>query len=160
MRMRGAHADDFDAMHRIFDAVTRAGDTYVFGPDMPLAEVRDYWFGAGVRSYVCVDETRVLGMYKLVPNQRDRGSHIANASFMVAPEAQGQGVGRRMGEHCILQASADGFRAIQFNFVVATNAAAVRLWQSLGFRIVATLPAAFLHARLGYVDALVMFREI
>ena len=49
---------------------------------------------------------------------------------------------------------------MQFNFVVSTNAAAVRLWQELGFEIVGTLPAAFRHSQKGYVDAYVMFRSL
>jgi ribosomal protein S18 acetylase RimI-like enzyme len=49
---------------------------------------------------------------------------------------------------------------MQFNFVVATNENAVRLWQSCGFEIVGRLPGAFLHPRLGYVDAVVMYRVL
>ena len=99
-------------------------------------------------------------MYKLGPNQRDLGSHVANASFMVSPTAHGQGIGRTMAEHCLEQAVKEGFLAMQFNFVVSTNAGAVALWKSLGFSIVGTLPRAFNHARLGYVDAYVMYRAL
>ena len=99
-------------------------------------------------------------MYKLIANRRDRGSHVANASFMVAPASSGRGVGRRMGLHCLREAKRAGFLAMQFNFVVSTNAAAVALWQSLGFAIVGTLPRAFRHAQLGDVDAYVMYRSL
>lgn len=74
------------------------------------------------------------------PNQSAGGSHVANAAFMVAPEARGQGIGRAMGEHCLSEARRLGFLAMQFNFVVSTNESAVRLWQQLGFNIVGTLP--------------------
>jgi ribosomal protein S18 acetylase RimI-like enzyme len=97
-------------------------------------------------------------MYKLIPNGPDLGSHVANASFMVDPSAHGQGIGRAMGEHCLAQAKQAGYQAMQFNFVVSTNAAAVELWKKLGFSIVGTLPKAFNHARLGLVDAYVMHR--
>jgi ribosomal protein S18 acetylase RimI-like enzyme len=70
------------------------------------------------------------------------------------------GVGRTLGEHALTQARRVGFRAMQFNFVVSTNAAAIRLWQDLGFKIVGTLPAAFHHKQRGYVDAYVMFRSL
>jgi ribosomal protein S18 acetylase RimI-like enzyme len=79
---------------------------------------------------------------------------------MVSPAARGSGVGRRMGEHCLSEARRLGFRAMQFNFVVSTNEAAVRLWQQLGFQIVGTLPGAFRHSQLGFVDAYVMFRTL
>ena len=49
---------------------------------------------------------------------------------------------------------------MQFNFVVASNAAALRVWEKHGFRIVGTLPGAFRHAERGFVDALVLFREL
>jgi ribosomal protein S18 acetylase RimI-like enzyme len=65
-----------------------------------------------------------------------------------------------MGEHALTEARRLGFRAMQFNFVVSTNEPAIRLWQTLGFEIVGTLPAAFRHAQKGYVDAYVMFRPL
>ena len=101
-----------------------------------------------------------VGTYILRPNQSGPGSHVANAGFMVAPEAQGHGVGRAMGEHCLTTAAELGFRAMQFNFVVSTNTHAVKLWQQLAFRIVGTLPGAFRHPTAGFVDVFVMFREL
>ena len=97
-------------------------------------------------------------MYKLIPNHVGLGSHVANASFMVDPAAQGKGAGRAMGEHCLDEARRAGYQAMQFNFVVSTNTAAVELWKKLGFEIVGTLPKAFRHATLGHVDAFVMHR--
>jgi ribosomal protein S18 acetylase RimI-like enzyme len=49
---------------------------------------------------------------------------------------------------------------MQFNFVVSTNERAIRLWESLGFKIVGRLPLAFKHPTHGYVDALVMFQPL
>jgi ribosomal protein S18 acetylase RimI-like enzyme len=101
-----------------------------------------------------------VGTYILKPNQPALGSHVANAAFMVLPAARGSGVGRGMGEHCLAEGRRLGFRAMQFNFVVSTNEAAVRLWQQLGFHIVGTLAEAFRHSQLGFVDAYVMFRML
>ena len=86
------------------------------------------------------------------------GSHVANASFMVSPEHNGKGIGRSLGLHCLQEARKAGYEAMQFNFVVSTNKAAVALWQKLGFSIVGTLPKVFRHHELGYVDAYVMHR--
>src|SRR5207248_134381 len=96
----------------------------------------------------------------LRPNHPGRGAHVATASYMVAPAARGLKVGRRLGEHSLEEARRLGFRAIQFNCVVRTNEPAVRLWKSLGFEIVGTLPEAFDHPTHGYVDAFVMHRRI
>jgi L-amino acid N-acyltransferase YncA len=156
--IRPATAADADAIWRIFHAVAAGGDTYTFAPDTPRPDALAYFIGPGIASWVIEDAGRVIGMYKLIPNHGGRGSHVANASFMVDPAAQGSGAGRAMGEHCLDQARLAGYEAMQFNFVVSTNVAAVELWKKLGFEIVGTLPKAFRHARLGDVDAYVMHR--
>jgi ribosomal protein S18 acetylase RimI-like enzyme len=79
---------------------------------------------------------------------------------MVLANARGQGIGRAMAEHCLSEARRLGFRAMQFNFVISTNVAAIRLWQELGFNIVGTLPGAFSHPEKGYVDVYVMYRSL
>jgi ribosomal protein S18 acetylase RimI-like enzyme len=97
-------------------------------------------------------------MYKLQPNHVGRGAHVANASYMVSPNAQGVGVGHLLGEHSIGEARRKGYLAMQFNYVVSTNNPAIHLWKRLGFSIVGTLPKAYRHRRLGYVDAYVMYK--
>ncbi len=160
MEIRRAAESDFEAMWPIFRDVVASGDTYVFSPDTSRDDAFAFWFGPGVASYVAEAEGRIVGMYKIVQNHRDLGSHIANASFMVAPSYRGRGAGRRMGLHALREARQAGFLGMQFNFVVSTNASAVALWQSLGFAVVGTLPKVFKHAALGYVDAYVMYRSL
>ena len=158
MHIREATESDFEGIWPIFQAVVAKGDTYVFSLAATRNDAFAYWFGPGVSSYVAEEDGRIIGMYKLIPNQRDRGAHVANASFMVSPEMRGQGVGKALGRHCLDEARKAGFKAMQFNFVVSTNTGAVDLWKKLGFRIVGTLPGAVQHASLGYVDAYVMHR--
>jgi GNAT superfamily N-acetyltransferase len=79
---------------------------------------------------------------------------------MVCPAARGRGVGRRLGEHVVAWHREHGFAGIQFNAVVETNTAAVRLWQDLGFEIVGTVPAAFESATHGRVGLHVMFLSL
>ena len=149
---------DFDAVWTIFHAVVATGDSYVFAADTPRDDAIAYFYGPGIVSRVCERDGQVVGMYKLIANRIDRGSHVANASFMVAPSAAGKGVGRELGEHCLREAKRAGFKAMQFNFVVSTNTAAVELWRKLGFSIVGTSPQVFNHATRGFVDAYVMHR--
>ena len=137
-----------------------SGDTYAFDPGISREEALAYWLHAANHCHVAEREGRVLGTYILRANQPGLGSHVANAAFMVAPAARGLGLGRAMGEHCLDEARRQGFRAMQFNFVVSTNESAIRLWQRLGFEIVGTLPGAFRHSQKGYVDAYVMFRSL
>ena len=158
MTIRPATRDDAEAIFRIFHAVAAGGDTYTFLPGTPRDQAVDYFLGPGISSWVIEEDGRVIGVYKMIPNHGGLGAHVANASFMVDPAAHGKGAGRAMGEHCLDQARQAGYEAMQFNFVVSTNTAAVALWKKLGFAIVGTLPKAYRHSRLGYVDAYVMHR--
>ncbi len=161
MKIRRATEEDADGIWEIFRAVVVTGDTYTFDPRIERAEALAYWFRADTKTFVAEDDRApLLGTYILRPNQPGAGAHVANAAFMVAPAARRRGVGRALGEHCLTRARELGFRAMQFNFVVSSNAGAVKIWQELGFAIVGTLPGAFRHPTLGYVDAYVMFQTL
>jgi L-amino acid N-acyltransferase YncA len=160
LEIRSATKKDRDTIWNIFHAIVAAGDTYAFDPKISREEALAYWFRADTHTYVAERDGSVVGTYILKANQPGPGSHVANAAFMVASDAQGSGVGRRMAEHCLEEARRFGFRAMQFNFVVSTNKGAIRLWKQLGFDIVGTLPGAFRHPKRGYVDVYVMFRSL
>jgi L-amino acid N-acyltransferase YncA len=160
LNIRPAAEADRDAIWDIFHEVVAAGDTYAFDPGMLREEALAYWFEAGTHTYVAESDRRVVGTYILRANQAGPGAHVANAAYMVAKDARGLGVGRKMAEHSLSEARRLGFRAMQFNFVVSTNASAIHLWQQLGFKIVGTLPGAFRHPQAGYVDVNVMFRSL
>src|SRR5262245_26126808 len=158
MEIRRATEADLEAMRSIFHAVVATRDTDVFSPTTSRHDCHEYWFGPGMTSFVATEGLSILGMYKFRANQRDLGSHVANASFMVSPGAHGRGVGKAMGHHCLMEARRAGYVAMQFNFVVSTNTGAISLWKKLGFSIAGTLPKAFKHQQLGYVDVHVMHR--
>lgn len=158
LTIRAAAEQDRDAIWKIFQATVAPGDVFVYHPSTSREEAFGYWFAAGTDTFVAEQNGKVIGSYILRKNRPGLGDHVANAGFMVDPSARGLGVGRAMGEHCLDEARRQGYRAMQFNFVVSTNESAVRLWQQLGFEIVGTLPGAFRHAQKGFVDAYVMFR--
>lgn len=160
MKIRATIESDRDAIWNIFRQTIAARDTYAFDPKMSREEALAYWFRADTHTYVAENGGRIAGTYILRANQLGPGSHVANAAFMVALDARGSGVGRRMAEHCLNEARRMGFRAMQFNFVVSTNAPAIHLWDQLGFKIVGTLPDAFHHPEKGYVDVYVMYRSL
>jgi ribosomal protein S18 acetylase RimI-like enzyme len=160
LTLRCAAEADRDAIWDIFRVVVASGDTYAFDPQISRKDALAYWMQPANHCHVAEHQRTVVGTYILRANQPGLGSHVANAAFMVAPSARGMGVGRGMGEHCLAEARRQGFRAMQFNFVVSSNEAAIRLWQRLGFEIVGMLPGAFRHATKGYVDAYVMYRSL
>lgn len=160
MIIRKAVESDFPKMLPIFREVIEGGDTYDFEETASDQDAFDYWFGKGVTSFVMAEGEKILGFYKIIQNHRGRGSHVANASFMVSREMRGNGIGRKMGEDCIRVACEMGFKAIQFNFVISTNEPAMHLWKSLGFKELCRLPGAFNHKKLGFVDAVIFFKEL
>ena len=156
--VRSATESDAEGVLAIARELVSDGTTYVFAPETTDDELAAYWLDARARRFVATVAGEVAGCYLLRPNQTGRGGHVANASYAVAQRFAGRGVGRAMGEHSLEEARRHGFTALQFNFVVSTNEAAVALWKKLGFRIVGEIPKAFRHPTRGLVDAYVMHR--
>jgi ribosomal protein S18 acetylase RimI-like enzyme len=161
VEIREATAADWPGIWSFLAGILAAGETYTIDPNLPAEVARSWWLRQPPgRTFVAVDGVRVLGSAKVVPNLDGGGAHVANGSFIVDPAAAGRGVGRALGEHVLAAARVDGYRAIQFNAVVETNDAAVRLWRSLGFTILATVPEAFAHPRHGLVGLHIMHRRL
>lgn len=164
LTIRPATAVDDDAIWAILEPTFRAGETYPIPQDIGRADALAYWHSPGHNVFVAQendkDAGRIVGTYYLRANQRGGGDHVCNCGYMVAASATGRGVARAMCTHSLDAARERGFAAMQFNFVVASNQRAVRLWQACGFAIVGPLPQAFRHPELGLVDALVMVRGL
>ena len=158
LTVQAERARDGDAIWAILEPVIRAGDTYSLPRQMRRDEALAYWFADGHEVFVAEEDGRVIGTYFLRANQAGGGSHVANCGYVTAADATGRGVARAMCRHSLEHAKSQGFRAMQFNFVVSRNERAVRLWKSLGFEIVGRLPEAFLHPSGDYTDAYVMYR--
>ena len=158
--IRAAKEEDGDAIWGILEPMIRAGETYTLSREMKRDAAHEYWFSALNEVFVAEDGGEIVGTYLLRANHDGGGAHVANCGYVTAPWASGRGVARAMCAHSLEHARARGFRAMQFNFVVSTNERAVRLWQSFGFEIAGRLPGAFEHPRLGFVDALVMYRKL
>lgn len=158
--IRAANPADREPVWEIFRRVIADGDTYVFDPSTPKQDLEKHWFANYMQTFVLEREQQVVGTYILKPNYIDAGRHIANASFMVHPDFQGQGIGHALCEHSIDEAHRMGFSAMQFNIVVSTNKAAIALWEKHGFSIIGTTPGGFHHQQLGLVDTHIMYRKL
>lgn len=158
MLIRPATTDDWAGIFPFFRTIVAAGETYAYPEGLGSEQAAALWMADHV--VVAEQGQRILGSARMGPNRPGRGAHVATGSFMVDPSARGAGVGRALGEYLISWAAEQGFRAIQFNAVVETNAGAVHLWQSLGFRVIGTVPEAFDSRSQGLVGLHVMHRPL
>ena len=159
-KLRKARLEDFEEIYDIFCHVLNDGKTYSYTleemtPERSLA----YWISApGTHCIVADIEGKVAGVAALRPNRTGRAGHVANASFIVHHEFRRKGIARALGKRMLKMAKTQGYKAIQYNFVVSANEPGVTLWQSLGFTIVGILPKGFQHASKGLVDVYIMHR--
>jgi L-amino acid N-acyltransferase YncA len=161
LQIRPYSAADWPVVWALLEPVFRAGETFPHDPAITEEGAQVAWVKRNQAVMVAVDPAgAVVGTYYLRPNSLALGAHVANAGYVVAEQCRRQGVGSRLCQHSLQAARRLGFRAMQFNLVVSTNAAGIRCWQRNGFQLVGTLPGAFRHKQLGYVDALVMFQGL
>lgn len=158
MLIREATAEDWPAIWPFFHRIVAEGETFTYPADITEGQGREWWLlRAPFRTVVAVDEAgRVVGTAKMNRNHMGNGSHIASASYMVDPQHSGRGVGRALCTYSVDWARSAGYRAMQFNAVVESNVHAVRLYESVGFEVIGTLPEGFRHPRLGYVGLHIM----
>lgn len=160
IEIRKAFPEDGDDIWQIIREVISKGDTYTFEPDTSRELMLNYWYHPGTHTYVLTEDGKIAGTFIIRDNQPGLGSHIANASYMVAEKASGRGFGRAMGEFSLEEAKRLGYKAMQFNIVVKSNTRAVQLWQKLGFEIIGEIPHAFNHIRDGLTNAYIMYRKL
>lgn len=160
MIIRPATDADWPAIWSLLEPVFRAGETYAIDRDISDAAARRLWLDAAAATYVAEDGGDILGTYYIKTNHQGGARHVCNCGYVTAAAAQGRGIARAMCVHSQDQARAMGYRAMQFNLVLASNVGAVALWQKLGFAIAGTLPAAFDHPAQGLVDAYVMWKTL
>ena len=158
MKITEARKEDWDSIWPIFHEIVAEGETYAFETDTTKEQAKNIWLDVPRKTFVFEEGGEVLGTYYLKTNQAGPGNHVCNCGYMVSPKARGRGLATTMCEHSQNVAAELGYKAMQFNFVAASNEGAVRLWGNLGFETVGRLPKAFNHPTKGYVDALVMYK--
>lgn len=158
MHIRTGTAEDWPAIWPFFQGIVAAGETFPYRLDLNFDDGRALWMlSPPNRTTVAVDDAgTVLGSAQMNNNRAGNGAHVASASYMVDPAQTGRGVGRALCEDSLEWARGAGFRAMQFNAVAETNTAAVRLYRSLGFEVLGTVPEGFRHPAHGYVGLHIM----
>ena len=161
MEIRKYQETDWSQVWPIIKKVFRAGETYAFTPEITEQEAHNIWVELPQKTYVVTDQNNIiLGTYYIKPNQPGLGSHVCNCGYIVSENVRSKGIASIMCEHSQKKAVNLGFRAMQYNLVVSTNEGAIRLWKKFGFQVIGTLPKAFNSKSAGYVDALIMYKQL
>ena len=161
MEIRKYQETDWSQIWPIIEKVFRAGKTYAFSPEITEQDAHKVWIELPRETYVVIGRDKeIFGTYYIKPTQPGLGAHVCNCGYIVSENARGQGIASSMCEHSQQVAVDLGFRAMQYNLVVSTNEGAIRLWKKHGFQVIGTLPNAFYSKSVGYVDALVMYKEL
>ena len=159
--IREAGPNDWPGIWPVMEPILRAGETYCWDTALTEEQARPLWLEPAPSAvFVAELDGAIAGTAQLHPNRSGNGSHVANASFMTGAQFSGRGIARQLAEHVLAEAGRRGYSAMQFNAVVQSNERAVRLWQSLGFRILATVPGAFRHPEHGLTGLHIMHREL
>ena len=149
---------DFNKIWPIFHEIASTGETYAYPTDISKDEAKKLWMDLPRKTFIVVDNDNVIGTYYIKTNQSGPASHVCNCGYMVSSQARGKGIATMMCQHSQKVALELGYKAMQFNFVASSNTGAIKLWNKLGFKTVGTLPKAFNHPKLSYIDALVMYK--
>lgn len=146
---------DLPEMTAIWNRVVADGVAFPQTEPLTLEQAAAF-FAEQTDSCVAVCEGRVAGLYILHPNNVGRCGHIANASYAVAADLRGQGIGEPLIRHSMENAKAHGFALMQFNAVVAGNAPALHLYEKIGMTRLGTIPGGF-HMPDGHYEDIVLF---
>ena len=161
MLIRPAKLSDKDDIWSLVEPVLRAGETYPLPQDISREDGLTYWFAKDKTLFVAEDDSnRLVGLYYIKPNNPGPGNHICNCGYVTRNSERGKGIAQSLCRHSLEYAKHVGYRGMQYNLVVSTNAAAVYLWRKMGFDIVGTLPGVFHQPGVGDVNAYVMFQRL
>ena len=160
MLIRAATPDDHAAIWGMLEPVFAAGQTYAVPRDISCEDALKMWCDLPAACFVAEEDGALCGTFYIKTNAPGGGAHVCNCGYVTAQDAQGRGVARAMCDRSQVEAQALGYKAMQFNLVLASNTGAVALWHKLGFETIGVLPRAFDHPQLGFVHAHVMYKEL
>ena len=159
--VRSFEERDLPAMREIWNHVVDEANAFPQEEGLGAEEAAPFFAGQTVSAVAEDTESgRIVGLYILHPNNVGRCGHLANASYAVAPGIRGQHIGEKLVLDCLQQATAHGFRVLQFNAVVAGNGAARHLYEKLGFTLLGTVPGGFRLKDGSYEDICLYYKNL
>lgn len=152
------NSDDFQSVRNLLNHEIEQGMSWPFETQLSDEQFHQY-FLSHTALVVRIHNNQIVGAFYCKPNFPGRCSHYCNGGFITHPLFRSQGVGFAMGKLFLRVAADLGFHAVLFNLVFGTNTASIGLWQKLGFRKLATLPAVG-HLSVGVVDAFQYYYDL
>ena len=153
--------EDVCQMREIWNEVV--SQAAAFPQEEPLPEKSAFEFFSA-QTYTAVAENasdgRIVGLYILHPNNIGRCGHISNASYAVKSSLRGMHIGRLLVSDCLKNAKRLGFKILQFNAVVKSNASARALYKDLGFVELGTVPGGFRHNDGSFEDIVLYYHTL
>lgn len=159
MEIRKYSEKNIPEMIRIWNGVVEEGIAFPQEECLDEKSGREF-FAAQSYCGVATEDSAVVGLYILHPNNVGRCGHISNASYAVDSACRGRHIGRAMVSDCLVQAKGLGFGILQFNAVVESNAGARHLYESLGFVHAGTIPKGFRMKDGSFQNICVYYREL
>lgn len=160
IRARNWREGDLRPMLQIWNGVVRAGNAFPQIQELDEESGAKFFAEQSLTRVAENDGGEICGLYILHPNNIGRCGHIANASYAVAKTARGAGLGRLLVEDSLRQAKNLGFGILQFNAVVKSNERALRLYESLGFQPLGSIPGGFLRKDGTYEDICLFYYKL
>ena len=159
LSIRSYRKEDLKQMTDIWNDIMEAADSFPGDTRLSLREAEEMFAAQTASVCACLGE-EILGLYILHPNNIGRCAHVANASYGVKKGCRGMGVGRKMVEHSLATAKEYGFKGLQFNAVVASNEAAIRLYLDLGFQKIGRIPNGYRLKDGTFIDIFIFYHSI
>ena len=160
MKITKISKNDFERFWPSFRQILQEQTTYALDPNMSMEEAYQLWCIQPQQTFVATVADEIVATYYIKPNFYGPASHICNCGYMVAPKYRNQGIATQLCKDSQHRAKELGFTAMQFNSVVSSNTTAVNLWKKLGYEILGTIPDAYNHKSLGFVDAYIMYKKL
>ena len=161
VRIREYEKNDAHEAVNIWNQVVGDGEAFP-QTELLTAEAGDEFFREQSFTGIAYDEesSEITGLYILHPNNVGRCGHICNASYAVKKGMRGQHIGEKLVTHCMQKGKELGFRILQFNAVVKSNAPALALYAKIGFTPLGVIPGGFLAKDGTYEDIVPHYIEL
>ena len=142
MIIREFEEKDLKQMIEIWNDIVRDGIAFPQDEELTIDTGREF-FSSQSYTGVAENDGEIVGLYILHPNNIGRCGHICNASYAVKKNLRGMHIGEQLVLDCLAQAKKIGYRILQFNAVVKTNASARHLYEKLGFTQLGIIEGGF-----------------